>query len=176
MICQVCKANQASIHLKEIKENLVSEVHVCQSCFQQRSADEAGVDSMSHSLHLAASLEQTSAFQTAHTDTVDTDLACPACGLAFGDFLEVGRLGCSACYQAFSEQLGPFLNKIHGAVSHTGKRPQQETKSLDLRHTLSRLQTDLDKAIADEQYELAADLRDQIRDFEQQMISGASDV
>lgn len=176
MKCQLCKANEATIHLKEIKENLVSEVHLCQSCFQQRTEEETAADTVAAPLSLAASLEQASDFQAQHGAKPASDLSCPSCGLAFSDFLEQGRLGCSTCYTAFGEQLRPFLQKIHGSTHHVGKRPRQETKSLDLRHTLSRLQGELDKAIQEENYERAATLRDEIREFEETQAAEARDA
>lgn len=168
MTCQVCKANAATIHLREIRDNLVAEVHLCQTCFQQRSDLEAGADTTAPALNLATSLDQATAFQARREAHERSDLTCPECGMAFKEFLEIGRLGCANCYKAFGEELRPFLMKIHGATVHSGKAPQEETKSLDLRTRLSKLQTDLDQAIEMEQYERAATLRDQIRAFERQ--------
>jgi len=169
MQCQVCKANPATIHLKEIKDNIVSEVHLCQGCFQQRNDAEASVDTEATALHLATSLDQASAFKSQREAAGRSNLNCPECGLAFKDFLEIGRLGCATCYNAFGEELRPFLARIHGSTAHAGKAPQQEAKSLDLRHTLSHLQSELERAIAAEHYERAATLRDKIREFEREM-------
>lgn len=174
--CQVCKTNQASVHLKEIRDNLVSEVHLCRSCFQQRSDQEVAAEQPAGSLHLAVSLDQASDFREQQEAAGRAGLACPECGLAFRDFLEIGRLGCATCYKAFGEELRPYLLKIHGATTHTGKAPQQETKSLDLRTRLSKLQADLDKAVVAEDYERAAALRDEIRAFERHELAEHSDA
>ncbi len=176
MNCQVCKANAATIHLREIKDNLVAEVHLCQTCFQQRSASEAGADTTAPALNLATSLDHASDFQARREAHERSDLTCPDCGMAFRDFLEIGRLGCATCYQAFGEELRPFLMKIHGATVHAGKAPQEETKSLDLRTKLSKLQTDLDQAIETEEYERAASLRDQIQHFEREAAEECPDA
>ncbi len=176
MNCQVCKTNAASIHLREIKDNLVSELHVCQSCFQQRSDAETGADMTAPALHLAASLDQATDFRDRQEAAGRADLVCPECGLRFRDFLEQGRLGCATCYAAFGEELRPYLMKIHDATAHVGKAPRQETKSLDLRTRLSQLQTDLDRAIATEHYELAASLRDEIRAFEREAAAEKADA
>ena len=176
MNCQVCKTNPASIHLREIKDNLVSELHVCQTCFQQRSDAEAAADATAPALNLASSLDHASSFRDRQEEAGRADLTCPECGLAFRDFLQLGRLGCATCYKAFGEELRPHLMKIHGAITHTGKAPQQQTKSLDLRTKLSKLQADLDQAISTEHYELAASLRDQIRAFEANAATESADA
>ena len=176
MTCQVCKANPATIHLREVKDNLVSVVHVCQTCFQQRSDSETGADTTAPALNLASSLDHASDFRARQEDHERSDLTCPECGMAFREFLEIGRLGCANCYQAFGEELRPFLMKIHGATLHVGKSPQEETKSLDLRTKLSKLQNDLDQAVESEHYERAATLRDQILAFEEQAATEGPDA
>jgi protein arginine kinase activator len=37
---------------------------------------------------------------------------CPNCGYEFAEFLETGFLGCSKCYEAFGNELEPYIEEI----------------------------------------------------------------
>ena len=83
------------------------------------------------------------------------------------DFRSTGRLGCAHCYQAFETSLRDLLRRVHNSARHVGRRyeapapPKSETLSL-----LGELRQRLRRAIENEEFELAADLRDRIRVLE----------
>ena len=103
------------------------------------------------------------------------------CGLAYSEFKAKGRIGCPACYDAFAAVLIPLLEKVHNASKHTGKHPPHEAgpdleppspesvineeSPVESAETdeMTRLTIELAAAVAAENYELAAELRDQIR-------------
>jgi protein arginine kinase activator len=92
---------------------------------------------------------------------------CGTCGSTLRDFQRTGRLGCAHCYVSFETSLRDLLRRVHGNHRHVGKRyvtpedaPVEGTAGLgDLRDRLRR-------AIDNEQFELAAELRDRIRVLE----------
>jgi len=93
--------------------------------------------------------------------------ACQTCGLTFADFRQRGLLGCPACYKAFEQHLGPLLERAHeGATHHTGKLPRRAGQSVDRQQRLTVLRKQLTDAIAQEQYERAASLRDELLQVE----------
>jgi protein arginine kinase activator len=98
-------------------------------------------------------------------DTAETE--CSFCGLTFADFRRTGRLGCPHCYETFGEQLPRLLRRIHGGVKHVGKvyLPPDPTAS-ELEKRLEGLRRGLDRAVHDEDFERAAELRDEIRSLE----------
>ncbi|MFN0012386.1 MAG: UvrB/UvrC motif-containing protein [Phycisphaerales bacterium] len=109
---------------------------------------------------------------------------CPSCGLLFRQFRETGRLGCEGCYEAFAAQLAPLIARAHeGATHHAGRGPARQgagqpaapappsAPPAELLRRANELRAQLEAAIACEQYERAASLRDQLRRF-----GGASDV
>ena len=61
-----------------------------------------------------------------------------------------------------------LLRRIHGGVRHQGKRPAGSPKPRKGAKTSSMRQTkaDLEKAVADEDFELAAQLRDKLQDLQ----------
>ncbi len=105
-----------------------------------------------------------------------TTPACPACGLLFRQFRETGRLGCEACYETFAARLAPLIARAHeGATHHVGRGPCRggelppalpappRAPPAELLRRVNELRAQLEAAIACEQYERAATLRDQLR-------------
>ena len=91
---------------------------------------------------------------------------CVVCGFTQADFKKTGRLGCSECYETFGEGLGSLLKAMHKGTEHVGKLPQRAHREVELRDRKRALTEDLKKAVADENYEIAASLRDQLRQLE----------
>lgn len=89
--------------------------------------------------------------------------SCPVCGITFYEFRNQGRLGCPHDYVCFESQLEPLILNIHGENEHTGKTPKRSPKGSERRTQLIRLRREMKEAVADEDYERASKLRDQIR-------------
>ena len=100
-------------------------------------------------------------------DELDVGHKCSFCGLTFGQFRETGRLGCPHCYQTFEAHLRRLLRRIHGSVQHVGKvyLPPDPTAS-EMEKRLDGLRRKLHRAIEAEDFERAAEVRDQIRSLE----------
>jgi protein arginine kinase activator len=84
--------------------------------------------------------------------------ACAACGMSAAEFKAAGRLGCAHDYDALRPALEPLLERIHRALAHAGKAPRA-VRVRDWRRRLGA-------AVAAEDYEEAARLRDLIRSHE----------
>src|SRR4029077_10612076 len=91
---------------------------------------------------------------------------CPRCGLLYSSFKETGRLGCSECYQAFQFQLRPLLRRIHGDTRHKGRVPARDGEGVSLSRQMQRLYDELQRAVDGEEFERAAELRDEIKQLE----------
>jgi protein arginine kinase activator len=77
-------------------------------------------------------------------------------------FRQNGRLGCEHCYDTFKELLLPLVRQFHQAEEHRGRlgqAPAETPESLELRRFKEKIQ----QAVAAEDYELAARLRDQLQ-------------
>lgn len=88
---------------------------------------------------------------------------CPGCGFAFDDLKKTGRLGCSQCYQFFRTEIKNNLGGMHKGTSHTGRVPEGMLNAFKNRKQLEQLQSEMDQAIRDEDYEKAAALRDEMK-------------
>jgi protein arginine kinase activator len=96
---------------------------------------------------------------------------CPVCGFTQADFKKTGRLGCSACYHTFAEGLDSLLKAMHKGTEHVGKLPERAARQMELSDKMRALADHLEKAVAEENYETAASLRDQIKQLEHELAS-----
>lgn len=88
---------------------------------------------------------------------------CSNCGLAFKEFREKSLLGCPTCYGDFEAQLSPLMERAHeGGTHHVGKTPRRAGGAEQRQLRLARLQRRLDEALEAEDYESAAELRDEL--------------
>jgi protein arginine kinase activator len=94
---------------------------------------------------------------------------CPVCGYTQADFKKTGRLGCSTCYTTFAEGINTLLKAMHKGTEHVGKLPQRAHRTMELNDRMRTLTESLEKAVAEENYETAASLRDQIKRLENEL-------
>ncbi len=157
MLCCVCKEKEAKVHLTQIVSDKMQKVDLCEGCAAQKGVnDPAGFSLADLLLGLGASQEMEQA-------TGGAELKCANCGFTQADFKKAGRLGCSECYVTFSEGLEGLLKTMHKGTKHVGKVPQAYQQSRDLAERLKALQRKLEKAVADEDFEQAAHMRDEIK-------------
>jgi protein arginine kinase activator len=155
MTCDVCKKNQATVFLTQIVDGKMQKVNLCESCSKEKGVtDPTGFALADLLLGLGAAQE---------IEKGGGLLKCPTCGFSQADFKKTGRLGCAACYDTFSDALETLLKGMHKGTEHKGKVPARMARSIEREQQLKELQRQLRKAVADENYESAAQLRDEIR-------------
>src|SRR5262245_4587053 len=160
MECQSCKSRKATVHLTEIVGNKDKrELHLCEQCAQQQQ----GASGMEIMGLISSAFGPTTSSKT--PGPTSTEQKCASCGLAYSDFRSRGRLGCPQCYDVFRDALEPLLEKIHGKSRHEGKAPGGGPPSAERSREkhLVALRRQLHAAIKNENYELAAKLRDELR-------------
>ncbi len=89
-------------------------------------------------------------------------IKCPACGCSKEAFEESGRFGCPECYSAFGPFLTGLLKKMHKGLRHTGKVAGSHLTHEMFEVRLAELDKAIEAAVAAEDYEEAARLRDEI--------------
>lgn len=155
--CAFCP-EPATVHITDMKRGDYRELHLCQKCAdKEQSVAVQKPPSLEHYIKTVIA---------AYAGGATGDLArltCPACGLPYMEFRSGGRLGCATEYEVFKPGLLPLLQRVHGHVSHTGKRPRRGAATPGSQAVFVQLRRQLRDAIDREQYELAAQLRDQIR-------------
>lgn len=91
---------------------------------------------------------------------------CPNCGRTYYDFQKSGKFGCGECYKAFAKPIRSTLGRIQKGTVHTGKIPSGQSAELAKKRRMSELKEQLAKAVASEDYELAARLHKEIKSME----------
>jgi protein arginine kinase activator len=158
MMCDICKNKAAKVHLTQIIEGKTKKIDLCEECAKAKGVDDpTGFSLADLLLGLGAAQEMEQASGTAGV------LQCATCGFTQADFKKTGRLGCTDCYQTFAEGLENLLKSMHKGVRHLGKVPQALQVSRDIEDKIRHLQKGLDQAIAEENFEQAALLRDEIK-------------
>ena len=178
MQCDVCQAREADVFLTYIDKGKVQKVNLCKECSKDRGVDDPTGFALTELLAgLGTSVElekpadaptpvENKDQQLALTTTTTTTSAavkCAVCGFTQAEFKKHGRLGCSECYDTFSESLGSLLKAMHKGTHHTGKRPARVARLQEIAERMTTLKADLQKAVRAEDYENAASLRDQIQ-------------
>ena len=164
-MCMACKKNPATIHMTDIQNGEKHEVHLCQECAKGQGVVMKAQDALAS---LLASIGKAASKDIEKA----AGIRCPECGTTFADFQVRGRLGCPTDYEAFSELLDPLLEKMHGSLQHVGRGPKGGGQggalgeAIQRARKLSQLRHELERAIGAEQYERAAQLRDDIQKLE----------
>ena len=165
MLCDICKQNPATVHLGHIVDDKKTEVHLCKQCAKEKGLEEtAGFSLADLQVGLGAAEEITG----------EVGAKCPVCGFTQADFKKTGRLGCSACWEAFEQGLGGLLKAMHKSDRHVGKVPGKAAHTLVITERIKQLTGELEHAVHSEKYEEAAQLRDQIRALEAQLKAAAT--
>ena len=177
MTCDLCGEREATVHLTEIINDQTRELHLCEPCAREKGAQAA------QGFGLAELLAGLADFGSRLEGETKQKPTCPQCGMSYDDFRKSGRLGCGRCYETFHRFLAPLLKRIHGSIQHVGKVPLKgqplATKaegpvltpatSLGIEgqnDELKKLKERLRQLVAQEAFEEAARLRDQIRALE----------
>jgi len=160
-LCEKCKTNPATVQIIQIVNGQKYQRVLCAKCAQEENLFSVGGNN---------TLFQTPAWvMHAPGRNVATpgQRKCSACGLSYADFLKTGYLGCPKCYEEFKDLLQPTIRKIqHGNEIHRGMRPQipaSDGEQQQDNDPVAALRVKLEEAVAAEEYELAAQLRDEIR-------------
>ena len=173
MLCEECGVREATIAVVVRAGRESTTRHLCPECMKKVHQELLGKpiqDLLSGILSAISDGDESASLQE--------DIVCPQCGRSLHEFQRTGRLGCAGCYQAFREQLQPMLLRIHGRAQHAGFQPEAAAESAaekaaekpanaaaaaavpDRKAELTRLMA---QAVAVEDFETAALLRDELR-------------
>lgn len=165
MRCDICKKTEATVHLTQIIEGKIMKVDMCEACSKAKGMQDA----------IGFSLGELVGGMSAPTEQAATTegpgAKCPGCGMTQADFKKIGRFGCAQCWETFETGLEPLLKAMHKSDRHLGKVPSKAAHTLVINEQISQLTGELQKAVQNEQFERAAQLRDEIRALEMRLKS-----
>lgn len=165
MLCDECKEKPATVHLIQVFNGQKKESHLCEECAAQKTGvmlDQGSqfsipnlLGGMFGSIYTMQSLANTS--------------KCPNCGMSFQDIRQIGKLGCSECFKLYEQELEASLRRIHGNSRHIGKIPVRGGHKVLLKQQLDELKNQLQEAVRQEEYEKAAQIRDELKEMERKL-------
>lgn len=152
MKCHHCDS-QATVHLTQIINGQMHKMDLCESCAQEK-----GVTNPDN-LSIGSLLDD----QPSKPDVSTASMTCESCGTTHQDFKKGGRLGCEACYHVFRPVLEPLLDGMHAGINHLGKIPSRSVEKKSVVENEEMLRQALYKAVEEENYEKAAEIRDRLK-------------
>lgn len=172
MECQECHERPAALHFSKIVNGEKTEVYVCEVCAKEKGY--MGYDEEGYSLHnLLSGLfnfdhPQVNGQQATSTPSPYV-IKCPGCGMTYEQFKRKGKFGCAECYETFSDRLNPIFKRVHsGNTRHYGKIPRRTGSGIESKKRLERLRKQLVSLIDKQEFEKAAEIRDEIKELESQ--------
>jgi protein arginine kinase activator len=171
MLCQKCKAKEANTHVKSVVNGEYEEYMLCSDC-----AKEMGYTNLWSDMHSDFNSILGSFFSNALPARSEAT-RCAVCGSTYHDISKTGQVGCANCYEMFLSELMPSIRRIHGNTTHCGKTPlnseyENKTESSTIVSepklpTVEDLKNQLNEAVSVQNFELAAQLRDKIKEMEE---------
>lgn len=171
MTCQECGKRPSTLHFTKIINGEKTEFHICEVCARERGESIPGSPN-SFSIHsLLSGILDFDAIGNKSLSNIQPQesVRCETCGMSYTQFSKIGRFGCSDCYNAFSERLNPLIKRIHGSTMHSGKIPKRSGGKIQCKRQIEELRSELHRNIEIEEFEKAAELRDEIRELEKKM-------
>lgn len=158
MLCEECKAKEAAYTLSVVMGDEIKTRHLCADCMAKMNMtlNSGSIKNLLSSILSAITGNDTQ-------EEAQPEIVCPRCRTTLSQFTKSGHLGCPGCYEAFREKLQPMLLQIHGRVQHAGRQPLSSEDAQRARTRQEQLTRLMEQAVALEDFETAAQLRDQLR-------------
>lgn len=179
MLCENCGENEANIRYKQNINGVKKEYNLCEKCSKLLGIGDIDFNiPIDFSSFLGEFLGEYNNSNIFPEFTNKNELKCNNCGMTYDEFVNTGKFGCKECYNTFSERIDPILKNLHGLSTHIGrngkinklneikKQDEIEKEQEKEQDELTKLKSDLSKAIKEERFEDAALLRDQIKKLE----------
>ena len=160
MICECCHETEATIHLTQVIDGEVKKLNLCQGCAQKNGID---LNSPISITDVLLGLGSQAGMKKGPSMASELDLSCSRCQMTRAEFKTNARLGCPECYSSFMGELNALMQAMHHSRQHVGKIPARQGIEARITAQIASLQKDIETAIAKEEYEVAANLRDKIR-------------
>ena len=182
MLCDKCKKNEATIHVKKVIGGKIEAIHLCAECARENE-DQGNIGALGFNLAEVlfniGGLENLSPHRPAPEKSDDSNkeddagFSCPECGWTMEKLQKSnGKLGCPECYKNFAVIIHDAFSRIQRGKVHLGKKPG-ETKPFNSTAALileiARGKKELAELVRREEYERAAVCRDKLNELNRQL-------
>ena len=168
MLCDNCHNRDATVHLIQIVNGQKRENHLCDTCSKEKGeaffASAMDLDLGLEQFDLSNIISGLMGLMVQKKDEeVNLENKCPNCGMKYSEFKKSALLGCDKCYSNLNNLLKPVITRIQGKMEHTGKIPGNQMEEFTSKRKLVKLKEELKQAIVLEEFEKAAQIRDEIK-------------
>ncbi|HKJ85366.1 MAG TPA: UvrB/UvrC motif-containing protein [Spirochaetia bacterium] len=154
--CDGCGESLGKIRVYQTKGTEYSELWLCDRCAQSLGVEEAQPAFAPTIAEMLGSLVGGSGTRN-----------CPVCGMKFRTIRQTGRVGCAECYRVFRPRIQHLLEQTGLTDAHAGRYPARLGSFKRLLLDRESLRERLHEALAEEDYEAAVILRDQMKAIEE---------
>lgn len=196
MLCERCKIREANIQYTEVINGVKTDHHFCAQCAKELDFGpySAIFDSEFPLGKLLSGLLGIGSEQQEQKGSTH-QVICPTCHTSYDEFIKNSRFGCPDCYSVFDLLISDNIKQLQGSESHKGKKPKfhredgepsaeavlepAESSPDSASAGLHKLYADspeeqirildakLQEALKREEYEVAAQCRDRIRELKE---------
>lgn len=181
MLCQKCNKNTANVHIVKLVNGEKNELWVCDECARELSGSPINLNKNSDVAEQFQDMLGTF-FQAIGNNEVKNnsskkkeaknivkdefkiDIICKNCGMTYSEFKKNRKFGCAECYSSFMDIGKDVINKDN--KEHIGKIPLSIEEHFENRRRINSLKKLIKDCINKEEYEKAAEIRDEIREIE----------
>jgi protein arginine kinase activator len=150
-----CCPNPAVVHETLVRNGVRTEIHLC--------AEHAVERGYILPTNVGPALVVGKLLEKATQAAARSIKSCPTCAMTMQILRESGLVGCADCYRHFEEELASIIERTQeGAAAHVGRHPTQASSLIDRAAMRNRMVRELREAVAREEYERAARLRDEM--------------
>ena len=164
--CDHCKKNQATMRMIQLINGERTEYNLCEECAAKMGGSLFSDAQFSLPNLLGSVFDTMLGSSQVHRSSTKV---CPGCGMHFNEIGKQGKVGCSACYDTFADEIASTLRRVQGTAQHTGKIPARNGRPAQVKKQMEEYKLLLQEAVKNEEYEKAAEFRDKIKELEKQL-------
>lgn len=167
MLCENCKKNEATVFYEENINGKKKSYNLCSKCASEKGIDipdfgremlNFGADLFGGMLGNMGMVPNLLIGAVPTHQKRETQKKCPICGSTLADIMKNGKLGCGECYSVFGGM--PLPNASNKKEDNQSKKESNEEIT---GINKEKLEEKLKEAIAAEDFEEAARIRDILR-------------
>lgn len=152
MKCDVCKINEATMFIQQVRGDQTQELHLCAACAKERG--------------LVVQNERMEMTFKKFISNYAEKRICTVCGQTLDDVRKHRRVGCPQCYIEFADDISGFFAKNGWEKPYMGSLPLRLEKYRSVLEDRANLQSKLQESVDNEDYEKAAVYRDRLRELD----------
>lgn len=187
MLCEKCGKNEATFYYRENVNGNVKKMHLCAECAEKADAEGEfksfgsgmfdNLDSFFDFKPFESKLPEFP-FESIFNGLLGTKSsddeekrakACPVCGRTLREYLSNGA-GCPSCYETFGTS--GLISRSRPARSNTARVPSRLRGKYERERKIETLENEQKEAIRSENYERAAEIRDELKALKEEAGTG----